>query len=321
MLRNGVWDADWHPVQNEDGDGRFVRQVSSFRRWITADGGPGPDGQAAFPAEPGRYHLYVAYICPWACRALAVRKLKELDDVISVSVVEPALTEQGWKFGSYPGSTGADTEIGAAYLHELYTHADSGFSGRATVPVLWDKQQKTIVNNESADILRILNASFDAFGNASVNLRPEPLVEEIDELSATVYDTLNNGVYKAGFASSQLAYEEAVASVFATLDLLEKRLGDGRAFLIGDDLTEADIRLFVTLIRFDAAYVNLFKCNLRRIADYPALQAYLKRLLDIEAIRSTVHLDHIKAGYFSIKALNPLGIVPAGPDLSELWGS
>lgn len=318
MLRNGNWDADWHPVQSEDADGRFVRQVSSFRNWITANGGPGPEGQQAVPAEPDRYHLYVAYICPWACRALAVRKLKKLDHVISTSVVEPVLTAQGWKFGSYPGATGADTQIGAAYIHELYSHADGDFTGRATVPVLWDKRQKTIVNNESADIMRILNTSFDAFGDASVNLRPGALVGEIDALNDVVYETLNNGVYRAGFASSQLAYEEAVTSVFSTLDLLESCLGDGRALLFGDGLTETDIRLFVTLIRFDAAYVNQFKCNLRRIADYPRLQAYLKRLLKIDAIRETVHLDHIKAGYFSIKALNPNGIVPVGPDLSDL---
>jgi putative glutathione S-transferase len=319
MLKDGKWDAEWHPVQDKDEDGRFIRQTSSFRRWITPNGGPGPEGQEACPAETDRYHLYVAYTCPWASRALAVRNLKNLGGIISLSVVEPVLTAQGWRFGSFPGATGADGEIGATYVHQLYSHADSGFTGRATVPVLWDKRQKTIVNNESADIARILNFSFDAFGDASVNLRPEPLLDEISELNSLLYEALNNGVYKAGFASSQHAYEEAVTTVFTTLDMLDRRLEDGRAFLFGDLLTETDIRLFVTLIRFDAAYVNLFKCNLRRIADYPRLQAYLKRLLAIEAIGETVHMDHIKAGYFSIKALNPFGIVPSGPDLSDLW--
>ncbi len=318
MLVDGKWAAEWQPVQDEDDDGRFLRQVSSFRRWVTANGEPGPEGQEALPAAPGRYHLYIGYTCPWASRALAVRALKRLEDVISVSVVEPVLTEQGWRFGTFPGATGTDPELGARYMHELYTHADSGYTGRATVPVLWDKHEKTIVNNESADIVRILNRSFDAFGDASVNLRPDTLRSDIDALNHRLYDCLNNGVYRAGFATTQKAYDEAVTEVFATLDDIEARLGDGRRFLFGDALTETDIRLFVTLIRFDAAYVTIFKCNLRRIADYPALQGYLRRLLAIEAIGKTVHMDHIKAGYFSIKALNPFGIVPVGPDFANL---
>ncbi|MEP3276182.1 MAG: glutathione S-transferase family protein [Stappiaceae bacterium] len=320
MLKDGRWDADWHPVQDKDEDGRFVRQTSSFRNWVTADGEPGPEGQKAETAETGRYHLYVAAICPWASRALILRKLKGLEEAISVSVVKPVLTEQGWQFGDYPGSTGADTHLGAEYMHQIYTHADPKFTGRATVPVLWDKKNRTIVNNESADILRILNQEFDAYGDPSINVRPEAHLDDINTLNEVLYETLNNGVYKAGFASSQVAHEEAVTGLFATLDSLEDQLSDGRDYLFGEVLTETDIRLFVTLIRFDAAYVNIFKCNLRRIADYPYLSAYLKRLFAIPAFSETTRIDHIKAGYFSIKALNPTGIVPVGPDLSELVG-
>lgn len=318
MLKNGKWDAEWHPVQDKDDDGRFIRQTSSFRDWVTADGGLGPEGQKGFPAEPGRYHLVVAYICPWACRTLMVRKLKRLEDVISVSIVDPILTEQGWRFGPYPGSSGPDALIGATYMHELYTHSDPHFTGRATVPVLWDKVPGKIVNNESADIVRMLNRSFDAFGDSSVDLRPDDLLDKIEALNLTLYESLNNGVYKAGFASGQDAHGEAVTGVFSTLDSLESRLSDGRPYLCGDRLTESDLRLFVTLIRFDAAYVGLFKCNIRRIADYPNLQAHTKRLYALAGISDTVRMDHIKAGYYSIKALNPTGIVPVGPDLSAL---
>ncbi len=318
MLKNGKWNADWHPVQGKDGAGRFLRQTSSFRDWVTPDGAPGPEGQTAFPAEPDRYHLYVTYICPWASRALILRKLKKLEDVISVSVLEPVLTDQGWRFGDFPGCSGADPHVGATYMHEIYSHSDPQVSGRATVPVLWDKKRRKIINNESADIVRILNDAFEAYAGDSMNLRPADLLSEITDLNESLYATLNNGVYRAGFASSQTAYEEAVHDVFRTLDCLEKRLSDGRRFLFGDRLTESDIRLFVTLIRFDAAYVNLFKCNLRRIADYSHLYGYTRRLYCIPEIHETVHIDHIKTGYASIKAINPLGIVPAGPDLSDL---
>ena len=318
MLKEGKWDADWHPVQDKDEDGRFIRQTSSFRDWVTEKGEAGPEGQIGFKAEAERYHLYVAYICPWASRVLMVRKLKKLEKVITVSVVEPVLTDQGWRFGDFPGATGAEEHIGAVYMHEIYTHADPRFTGRATVPVLWDKKRKTIVNNESADIIRILNSGFDAFGDASVNLRPEDLISEIDALNQILYDQLNNGVYKTGFASSQAAYEEALGGVFQMLDRMEKHLSDGRGYLFGSRLTESDIRLFVTLIRFDAAYVNIFKCNIRQIADYPNLQAFTRRLYAIAAIKETVSIEHIKAGYYSIKALNPSGIVPLGPDLSDL---
>lgn len=317
MLVNGKWAADWHPVQSKDDDGRFIRQTSSFRHWITRDGKAGPTGDDGFAAETGRYTLYVALICPWASRALMVRKLKKLEDVIDVLVVEPTLTEQGWRFGDFPGS-GQDTLLGATYIHEIYTRADPTFTGRATVPVLWDKKHKTIVSNESADIVRMLNSAFDEFGDSSVDLYPQALRKEIDPLNAQLYERLNNGVYKSGFASSQAAYDEAVVGVFGMLHAMEQRLSDGRSYLFGDQLTESDIRLFVTLIRFDAAYHGIFKCNIRRISDYDALSAYTARIFALPGIAETVNLDHIKAGYYSIKALNPSGIVPTGPDLSAI---
>lgn len=317
MLVNGKWMADWQPVQAKDEKGGFVRQTSSFRNWVTPDGSAGPTGEGGFEAEADRYHLYVALICPWASRTLIGRKLKKLEKVISLSVVEPALTDQGWRFGDYPGANRDDVN-GVTYMHELYTRADPGISGRATVPVLWDKKRGTIVNNESADILRMMNSGFGALADETVDLYPADLREEIDALNARIYPALNNGVYRAGFATTQEAYEEAFAGVFAMLDELEEKLGDGRDFLSGERFTEADIRLFVTLVRFDAAYYGLFKCNLRRIADYPALSAYTARVLAIPGIRETVNIDHIKKGYYSVKALNPTGIVPVGPELPAL---
>ena len=317
MLVDGKWRAAWQPVQASDGKGGFVRQTSSFRNWITQDGSAGPTGEGGFQAEAGRYHLYVAYICPWASRTLIARTLKKLGDAISVSVVEPALSDQGWRFGDYPGAD-RDTVNGATYLHELYTRADPAISGRATVPVLWDRKRGTIVNNESAEIVRMFNSGFGDLADTTVDLYPAELREEIDALNARIYPALNNGVYRAGFATTQHAYEEAFADVFSMLDELEARLGDGREFLSGDRFTEADIRLFVTLVRFDPAYHGLFKCNLRRLADYPGLSAYTARVLAVPGVRETVDIDHIKRGYYSIKALNPNGIVPLGPDLARL---
>lgn len=316
MLVKGRWISDWHPVQATDEKGGFVRQTSSFRNWITPDGSAGPTGEGSFPAEKGRYHLYVAYICPWASRTLIARKLKKLEEVVSLSVVEPALTDQGWRFGDYPGAT-RDEVNGATYLHEIYTLADPQVSGRATVPVLWDRKRRTIVNNESADILRMFNSGFGALADNSVDLCPQDLREEIEALNARIYPNLNNGVYRAGFATTQEAYEEAFHEVFAMLDELEARFADGRRFLSDDRFTEADIRLFVTLIRFDPAYYGLFKCNLRRLVDYPALKAHVGRVLAIPGVRETVNLDHIKRGYYSIEALNPTGIVPLGPEIPE----
>lgn len=310
MLVNGKWSDDWHPVQKSDDDGRFIRQVSGFRNWITPDGSAGPTGEAGFKAEAGRYHLYVALICPWASRALMVRKLKGLDDILPVTVVNPTLTDQGWAFG---GAAGADTDplFGARYMHEIYTCADPTYTGRATVPVLWDTQRNVMVNNESADIVRMLDTAFEELVPSDLRLYPEALGAEIDALNAQIYEKLNNGVYQAGFASTQDAYEEAVDGVFDTFDQLEARLtGD---YLFGDALTETDIRTFVTLIRFDAAYHGVFKTNRRQIADYPRLSAYMERILRLPGIVDTVNMDHITRGYYSIKALNPNGIRPVGP--------
>jgi len=318
MLVNGKWQENWQPVQNKDEDGRFIRQTSSFRNWVTPDGSAGPTGEAGFKAEPGRYHLYVAYICPWASRTLMVRQLKGLQDMISVSFVNPVLTDQGWQFAhddgsAFDGST-SDPLHNSRYMHELYTLADSTFTGRATVPVLWDKQTDTMVSNESADIVRMLNTAFVNYTTEGPDLYPQALAAEIDALNDWIYPNFNNGVYQAGFASSQQAYEEAYGNVFDAMDKLEAQLSDGRSFLLGESMTEADIRLFVTLVRFDAAYYGLFKTNRNRIKDMPKLHAYMQRILALPGIRGTVRIDHIKAGYYSIKALNPTGIVPVGPE-------
>lgn len=310
MLVDGKWIENWQPVQKADEKGRFVRQVSSFRNWITPDGSAGPTGEGGFEAEPGRYRLYVALICPWASRTLIARRLKGLDKVIPVTVVNPVISAQGWQFGGYDGAQD-DPLFGARYMHEIYTRAEPHFTGRATVPVLWDMKRNVMVNNESADILRMFDTAFERLVPSDLRLYPADLAAEIDALNPVIYDKLNNGVYKAGFASSQEAYDEAVAGVFDTLDMLEDRLpGD---YLFGDRLTETDIRTFVTLIRFDAAYHGLFKTNLRQIADYPRLSAFQQRILDLPGVRETVNMDHITRGYYSIKALNPTGIRPVGP--------
>jgi putative glutathione S-transferase len=316
MLVDGKWSSDWHPLQGTDAKGGFVRQVSAFRDWITPDGRPGPTGEGGFAAEAGRYHLYVALTCPWASRALIGRKLKKLDEVISVTVAEPTLTPQGWRFGDFPGAD-RDTLNGATYVHEIYSRADPHFTGRATVPALWDKKRRTIVNNESADILRMLNSGFGPLADASLDLYPADLAGEIDALDERLYQRLNNGVYRAGFAITQAVYEEAFHEVFGMLDEMAARLAD-RRYLFGDRLTETDIRAFVSLARFDVAYVGLFKCNKRRIVDYPALQAYLMRVLDLPGVRETVSIAHIKRGYYSIRSLNPNGVTPLGPDIPGL---
>lgn len=313
MLVNGKWTAEWHPVQATDEKGGFVRQTSSFRHWVTPDGSAGITGNAGFVAEPDRYHLYVALICPWASRTLIARKLKGLEKVVSVSVVEPWLLDEGWHFGDYPGAN-RDLLNNAEWIHQLYTQADSTFTGRATVPVLWDKKTRTIVNNESADIVRMFNSGFGQLANDR-DLYPALLRNEIDGLNSEIYPALNNGVYRAGFATTQESYAEAVNDVFGMLDKLEAKFADGREFLTGSEFTEADIRLFVTLIRFDAAYYGLFKCNIRQLREYHYLDSYTRRVLAIPGVRETVNIDHIKQGYYSIKALNPNGIVPIGPDM------
>lgn len=312
MLVKGVWQENWQPIQAKDEVGRFIRQTSSFRHWITPDGAPGPTGKGGFKAEADRYHLYVGYICPWASRTLMVRTLKGLQDIVGVTVVNPRLTDQGWQFGGYPGAD-EDTLYGARYIHELYALADPQVSGRATVPVLWDKQSQTIVNNESADIVRMLNSAFVELVDEGPNLYPGDLAGEIETLNEHLYTHLNNGVYQAGFASTQQAYEEAFEQVFTVLDELELRLSDGRTWLFGDHLTETDIRLFVTLVRFDAAYHGLFKCNRNTLRSMPGVHAYMHRVLALKGIADTVNIDHIKAGYYSIQTLNPSGIVPHGP--------
>ncbi|MCA9173650.1 MAG: glutathione S-transferase C-terminal domain-containing protein, partial [Planctomycetales bacterium] len=266
--------------------------------------------------EAGRYQLYVAYICPWACRTLIALRVKGLDPVIDVCVVDPRLGDQGWQF---TGNNGSDVDAlnGARFMHDIYTRADPTYTGRATVPVLWDKHGRTIVNNESADILQILNRDFPALADNTVDLRPAALEAEIEQVNRRLYADFNNGVYQAGFAGSQKAYDEAVREVFEMLDWMELRLTES-LWLVGEQLTETDIRAFVTLIRFELAYYGLFKCNLRPLSAYPAVIAYLVRLLAIPAFAASVNADHIKAGYYSIKALNPGGVVPVGPHLDYL---
>jgi len=315
VLVDGRWQDQWYDTKSTGG--RFVRSESQFRNWVTADGAPGPTGEGGFAAEPGRYHLYVSLACPWAHRTLIFRRLKALEDAIGVSVVHWHMAENGWEFREGPGATG-DRLYGSRYLHEIYTRAKSDYTGRVTVPVLWDKERRTIVSNESAEIIRMLNTAFDGVGADGPDLYPEPLRGEIDRLNARVYDDVNNGVYKSGFATSQEAYEEAVTALFAALDDLEALLG-GRRYLAGERLTEADWRLFTTLVRFDPVYVGHFKCNLRRLVDYPNLWGYARELYQWPKVRETVNFEHIKRHYYgSHRTVNPSGIVPSGPVIDFL---
>jgi glutathionyl-hydroquinone reductase len=312
LLIHGVWHDQ--PLDTKSTGGRFVRNRSAFRNWITADGSPGPAGEGGFKAEAGRYHLYVSLACPWAHRTLIFRKLKGLTDMISLSVVHWRMLEHGWTFEEGPGVV-PDPFNGARYLHQVYTAADPDYSGKVTVPVLWDKERETIVNNESSEIIRMFNQAFDERGALPGDFYPESLRDDIDTLNTRIYDTVNNGVYRAGFATTQEAYEEAVTPLFDTLDWLEERLASQR-YLLGDRQTEADWRLFTTLIRFDPVYVGHFKCNLRRIADYPNLSGYLRDLYQTPGIAETVDMLHIKSHYYeSHRAINPTGIVPKGPIL------
>jgi glutathionyl-hydroquinone reductase len=310
LLVDGQWHDVWYDTASHGG--RFIRKDAAFRNWVTADGAPGPTGEGGFMAEPGRYHLYVSLACPWAHRTLILRALKGLEQIVSVSVVNWLMLDNGWTFDRAPGVV-PDTVNHARFMHEIYTAADPAYTGRVTVPVLWDKARGTIVSNESSEIIRMFNSAFDAVGALPGDYYPGPLREGIDALNARIYDTVNNGVYKAGFATSQAAYEEAVAPLFASLDWLEDLLGDSR-YLTGDRLTEADIRLFTTLIRFDAVYVGHFKCNIRRIADYPNLSGFVRDLYQTPGIAPTVDMDHIKRHYYeSHRSLNPSGVVPVGP--------
>ena len=297
--------------------GEFQRWESGFRNWVTADGSAGPNGEGGFPAESGRYHLYVSYACPWAHRTLIYRALKKLNDVISVSVVHPLMPEESWVFGEYPGAT-EDHINDATYLYENYRRAEPSFDGVVTVPVLWDKQRETIVNNESSEIIRMLNSAFDAFGDADLDLYPEALREEIDSINQPIYDNVNNGVYRCGFARTQAAYDDAFDSLFSTLDDLEQRLSQ-RRYLVGDHITEADWRLFPTLVRFDPVYYNHFKTNRQRLKDYPNLWAYTRELYQVPGVAETTNMDHIKYHYFaSHTSINPTRIVPKGPDVDFL---
>lgn len=304
LLVEGKWKDQWYDTKGAGG--RFERPSSAYRDWVTADGSSG------YPAEAGRYHLYVSLACPWAHRTLIARRLKGLEDAIPISVVHWYMGDQGWAFRDAPGCI-PDPNLGADYLHRVYTAANPTYSGRVTVPVLWDTQRRTIVNNESAEILRMFNSAFNAFADSGVNLLPEPLRESIDELNRDIYKRVNNGVYRCGFATSQEAYDEAFADLFACLDALDRRLAD-QPFLLGDAHTEADWRLFTTLIRFDAVYVGHFKCNLRRIADYPNLSRYTLDLARVPKVASTIDFEHIKRHYYeSHSTINPTGIVPGGP--------
>jgi putative glutathione S-transferase len=306
LLIEGTWHDRWYDTKKSDG--KFIREATQFRRQVTADGSSG------FAAEPGRYHLYVSLACPWAHRTLIFRKLKRLEQVISLSIVDPRMGSEGWVFSDAPGAI-PDSVNGASRLYEVYLAARPDYSGRVTVPVLWDRQRGTIVNNESSEIIRIFNSAFDDLGDASEDFYPEELREQIDSINELVYQKVNNGVYRAGFATTQEAYEEAVEGLFETLDLLEQRLSQQR-YLVGDRVTEADWRLFTTLVRFDPVYHGHFKCNLRRLRDYPNLWDYTRELYQWPGVAETVNLDHIKTHYYwSHTSINPHRIVPRGPEI------
>lgn len=315
LLVDGKWLDRGYDTKNSGG--KFERSQSQWRDWIAADGKPAEGRARGFKAEPGRYHLYVSLACPWAHRTLIFRVLKKLEQVISVSVAHHLMLENGWTFLAEDGATG-DTLYGLDFLHQIYTKADPAYSGRVTVPVLWDRKEQTIVSNESAEIIRMLNSAFDEWGDATVDFYPQSLRGQIEAVNAEVYGAVNNGVYRAGFATTQAAYEEAFGDLFAALDTLETRLSRQR-YLVGDRITEADWRLFTTLVRFDPVYVGHFKCNLRRVADYPNLSNYLRDLYQVPGVAGTVDMHHIKAHYYaSHRNINPTGIIPVGPEVDHL---
>ncbi|PHS28475.1 MAG: glutathione-dependent reductase [Robiginitomaculum sp.] len=312
LLQDGVWRDDWYDTKSTKG--KFVRKQSSFRNWVTKDGADGPTGAGGFQAEAGRYHLYVSHACPWAHRTMIFRAIKGLEDMISISVVNWFMRENGWTFDPVDGVI-SDCIHQAQYMHQVYTAAQSDYSGRVTVPVLWDKKQNTIVSNESSEIIRMFNGAFDDVGAKTGDYYPKHLRTEIDTLNERIYSTVNNGVYKAGFATTQDAYETALTPLFETLNMLDQRLATSR-YLMGAEITEADWRLFTTLVRFDPVYVGHFKCNLKRIADYPNLSGYVRELYQQPGVAETVHMDHIKSHYYgSHDMINPTGIVPVGPVL------
>lgn len=310
LLIEGEWHDQWYDTSKHGGE--FVRESAQLRDWVTADGAPGPDGQRAVPAEADRFHLYVSLACPWAHRTLIMRKLKNLESVIGVSWVSPLMLDQGWTYHEDEGASG-DPINGADYHRQLYTLTDPRYTGRVTVPVLWDKQERRIVNNESSELVRIFNTAFDDLTGNRLDLYPADLRETIDAVNADVYDHINNGVYKAGFATEQAVYDQHVVALFEALDRLEARLANNR-YLAGEWLTEADVRLFTTLVRFDAVYHGHFKCNLKRIEDYPNLSNYLRELYQWPGVAETVSLDHIKQHYYySHDTINPTRVVPQGP--------
>jgi len=316
QLIDGKWSTEWYDTKSTGG--KFERSKAGFRNWITPEGSAGPSGEGGFKAEAGRYHLYVSLACPWAHRTLIFRKLKNLEDLISVSVVSPRMPDEtGWSFDKATGSTGDDL-FGKDTLWQVYTQAVPDYTGRVTVPLLWDKQTGSIVSNESAEIIRMFNSAFNELTGNTDDYYPEAQRGTIDEINARVYDGINNGVYKAGFATTQEAYESAVTELFSALDWVEGLLGQ-TAYLAGEEITEADWRLFTTLVRFDAVYFGHFKCNIRRIADYPNISHYLKALYEVPGVKETVDLDHIKTHYYwSHKTINPTRIVPVGPELEFL---
>jgi putative glutathione S-transferase len=313
LLVDGVWQDQWYDTTSTGG--AFKRADAGFRNWITADGSAGPSGSDGFAAESGRYHLYVSLACPWAHRTLIFRQLKGLADHISVSVVHPDMLDKGWTFATdFEGATG-DTLYGSDYAHQIYTRADPGFSGRVTVPILWDTSRQTIVSNESSEIIRMLDSAFDAITGNTDDFWPVELRAEIEPVNARIYDSVNNGVYKAGFATTQAAYDAAVGPLFDCLDWIEDRL-DTHRYLMGDRITEADWRLFTTLVRFDPVYHLHFKCNRRRIVDYPNLWAYTRELYQWPGVADTVNLDHIVRHYhYSHDSINPHRIIPINPVL------
>ena len=312
LLVEGKWQDQWYDTKSTGG--HFVRKDSQFRNWLTVDGSAGPTGEGGFKAEPNRYHLYISYACPWASRTLIMRKLKGLEDMISLSVVNPYMGENGWTFEPGEGVI-ADPLLNADYLYQVYTHVDPTYSGRVTVPVLYDKKTGKIVNNESSEIMRMLNTAFDEVGATQGDYYPEALRAEIDAMNDKVYHGVNNGVYKAGFATKQEVYEEEVQKLFNVLDELEEHLST-RKYLVGEQLTEADWRLFVTLVRFDSAYYGHFKCNIRELREYPNLWRYTRELYNYPGIKETVNFYHIKHHYYgSHPTINPNRIVPFGPIL------
>ena len=316
MLVDGVWHDVWYDTKASGG--KFIRSESQFRNWITADGAPGPSGRGGFAAESGRYHLYVSAACPWAHRTLIFRQLKGLEDHVSVSVVHPDMLDRGWTFETDDRGATGDTLFGSDFAHQIYTRADPAYSGRVTVPILWDKAQDTIVSNESAEVIRMFNSAFDGITGNTADFWPEPMRDTIEEVNARIYDTLNNGVYKCGFATSQAAYDAAVGPLFDTLDWLEDRLSRQR-YLMGDRVTEADWRLFTTLIRFDPVYHLHFKCNRKRIVDYPNLWAYTRELYQWPGVSETINMAHIVRHYhYSHESINPHRIIPTNPVLDYL---